>query len=62
MTEREVQNRIKLILDTLYLVTTFPNQFEEKIGKKGLQDMIDRLLDELITYMKPDESGRLHLK
>lgn len=51
MSKKERNQRIESLKQQLTLMTLYREEFEEKLGKKGTQELIDSILDEL-SYLK----------
>ncbi|MCC6727605.1 MAG: hypothetical protein IT258_24075 [Saprospiraceae bacterium] len=47
MTDKQREQRKKLIKDQLTIAVLFEKEFKEKLGEKGYQAFIDSRLDEL---------------
>ena len=47
MTDKEREQRIKLLKDQLTIAVMFEDEFKEKLGKKGYQAFIDSRLDKI---------------
>jgi len=52
LTEREIKNLIKVKKDTLTLIFLNEGYFIELLGKRGVKDLIDEKLDEIIEFNK----------
>lgn len=52
MTRKERLQRISILKQQLTLIQLLADEFEEKLGKKGVQDRIDEILDELSYHLK----------
>ena len=50
--KQELLNRIEILEQQLYVIINYPKSFEEKLGKRGIKDKIDEILDEIITHRK----------
>ena len=48
MTKRELQNQLKLLEQQLTLAIKYTEHFEKVLGKKGVQNFIDKVLDKII--------------
>ncbi len=47
MTDKQREQRIKLLKDQLTIAVWFEKEFKEKLGLKGYQEFIDIRLDEI---------------
>ena len=47
MTDKEREQRIKLLKDQLTIAVMFEDEFKEKLGEKGYQAFIDSRLDKI---------------
>ena len=52
MTRKERLQRISILKQQLTLIQLLADEFEEKLGKKGVQERIDEILDELSHHFK----------
>lgn len=48
MTKRDYFNRLKYINDHLILINRYRPHFAERLGGKGVDRLVDKLLDEMI--------------
>ncbi len=48
MTEKDLHNRWKFLTDYLTLIRENREEFESKLGEKGVDDLVDTILDEMI--------------
>lgn len=51
MRKKDVTNRIKMLIHRLTLINMYRGEFEDKIGRSGVEDLINANLDEY-TYLK----------
>ena len=51
MTKKERKLRIESLKKQLQLITLYKEEFDEKLGKRGTQELIDAILDE-ISYLR----------
>lgn len=56
MTIKEIYQRIDVIQKQLTLIHEYYEHFEERLGKKGVQEYIDKCLDELVELYKLKEN------
>ncbi len=49
MTEAEVKLHKKLVRDQLTLISLYWSDFERRLGKKGLNDLVNSVLDKKLT-------------
>ena len=47
MTKKDHQNRLKFLYDYLELIHRYPIHYRNNFGNKGLEDEINRILDEI---------------
>ncbi|MBK9014227.1 MAG: hypothetical protein IPM82_09085 [Saprospiraceae bacterium] len=47
MTDKQREQRIKLMKDQLTIAVWFEKEFKEKLGERGYQEFIDSRLDEI---------------
>ncbi len=47
MTEKQIEQRLKLLEQQLTLSVWFEKEFREKLGNDGYQNFIDQVLDEM---------------
>lgn len=47
MTKRQLKNRLKVLFQQLELMNRYPESFLENIGKRGIENTIDDILDEI---------------
>jgi hypothetical protein len=52
MTAKEIDQRYKLLKDQLTVVTRFDEDFKKRLGKRGYQIYIDKILDEMLNLRK----------
>lgn len=52
MTRTEIENRLKILKQQLTMINYYPESFEEKLGKEGIRELIDQILDEMISLKK----------
>lgn len=52
MTDKQIEQRWKVLEDQLTLGVWYETAFREKLGNKGYQDFIDTILDEMIFLRK----------
>ena len=52
MTKKEIYQRIDVIQKQLTLIHLYYEDFEEELGKSGVQTYIDKCLDELLELYK----------
>ena len=62
MRKKDAINRLKMLRHRLILITTHWDGFEERLGKAGLQKLIDDSLDEMNFLTKtlkdwPEQGG-----
>jgi len=57
LTKREIANKRKAAIDTLKLIERFPDAFFKALGSKGVEDLINQKLDELIFYDKEEQKN-----
>ena len=59
MTRKEAQLRLNLVKQQLTLINLYKSDFENRLGKKGVEDLINSRLDEFIALTKflKDESN-----
>ncbi len=55
MTDKQIEQRWKLLEDQLTLGVWYEKEFREKLGNKGYQDFIDNIFDEMIFLRKQKE-------
>lgn len=51
MTKRELKNQIKSRKDTLTLILNYPDSFHQALGKRGTDELVDKILDELNYFL-----------
>ena len=47
MKDKQRQKRIKVLKDQLTLVNLYPEHFLERLGKRGLEQYVNEILDEM---------------
>lgn len=47
MTKKQLKNRLKNLFQQLELINKYPDSFLENIGKRGMENAIDNILDEI---------------
>ena len=47
MTKKQLKNRLKILFQQLELMNIYPDNFQDKLGKRGIQNYIDDILDEI---------------
>jgi len=52
MTAKEIDLRYKLLKDQLTVVTRFDDDFKKRLGKRGYQIYIDKILDDTPLYLR----------
>ena len=52
MTQEEARNRYRLLTQQLHLTVIYEAEFLRKLGKKGLEEMQDVILDGMIYLRK----------
>ena len=52
MTRKERLQRVNILKQQLTLIQLLANEFEEKLGKQGVRERIDEILDELSYHLK----------
>lgn len=52
MTRKERLQRVNILKQQLTLIQLLADEFEEKLGKQGVKDRIDEILDELSYHLK----------
>jgi hypothetical protein len=52
MTRKERLQRVNILKQQLTLIQLLAYEFEEKLGKQGVKDRIDEILDELSYHLK----------
>jgi hypothetical protein len=57
MTAKEIDQRYKLLKDQLTVVTRFDEDFKKRLGKRGYQIYIDKILDEMLNLRKLKNNG-----
>ncbi len=48
LTKREIENKRKAVRDTLKLINLYKEHFYGILGKRGVEELIDQKLDELL--------------
>lgn len=48
MTKREIANRKKAAKDRLRLIQLYKQEFYDKIGKKGVEELVNQNLEEIL--------------
>jgi hypothetical protein len=48
LTKRELQNQLKLLEHQLTLAIKYSEHFKKVLGKNGVENFIDRILDKII--------------
>ena len=52
MTEKQIEQRKKVLQDQLTLGNLFEDDFRKRLGNKGYQMFIDQILDEILYLRK----------
>lgn len=52
VSEQEIENRLEILKQQLSLITKYKNHFEEVLGRVGVSDFVDTILDEIIYLEK----------
>ena len=52
MTRKERLQRVNILKQQLTLIQLLEDEFEEKLGKQGVRERIDEILDELSYHLK----------
>ena len=52
MKKRDIDNRIKNLKQQLSLITSYRKYFDDLLGVKGTDNLIDEILDEIISLEK----------
>ena len=52
MTRKERLQRVNILKQQLTLIQLLADEFEEKLGKQGVRERIDEILDELSYHLK----------
>lgn len=52
MTEKEIRQRLAILNQQLDIINLYPEDFIKREGEKGLQERINRILDEKIYLTK----------
>jgi hypothetical protein len=52
MTEKQIEQQEKLLEDQLTLMVWYENDFREKLGYGGYQNLIDTILDKKLNLRK----------
>lgn len=52
MTRKERLQRVSILKQQITLIQLLADEFEEKLGKKGVRELIDEFLDELSYHLK----------
>ena len=47
MTKKQLKNRLKILFQQLELMNLYPDNFQDNLGKRGIQNYIDDILDEI---------------
>ena len=57
MTHKERLQRIRLLKQQLTLTQKYKKEFEDEIGKKGRELLVDSILDELYLLIKKSDKN-----
>ena len=52
MTLREHEQRVVILKQQLTLIQRYPNHFKKKLGKKGTENLVNSILDEMIEHIQ----------